>query len=40
MSKKKVNFKNNYKFTDTLLINDATFEDYLLRFKRVALSFF
>lgn len=40
MGKKKVNFKNNYKFTDTLLINDATFEDYLLRFKRVALSVF
>ena len=40
MAKKKVNFKNNYKFTDSLLINDATFQDYLLRFKRVALSVF
>ena len=40
MGKKKVNFRNNYKFTDTLLLNDATFEDYLLRFKRVALSVF
>lgn len=40
MGKKKVNFKNNYKFTDTLLLNDATFQDYLLRFKRVALSVF
>ena len=40
MNKKKVNFRNNYKFTDTLLLNDATFEDYLLRFKRVALSVF
>lgn len=40
MGKKKVNFKNNYKFTDSLIINDATFEDYLLRFKRIALSIF
>ena len=38
--KKQVQFKNNYKFTDSLLLNDATFEDYLLRFKRVALSIF
>lgn len=37
---KKVNFKNNYKFTDTLLLNDATFSDYLMRFKRIALSVF
>lgn len=38
--KKQMNFKNNYKFTDSLLLNDSTFEDYLLRFKRVALSIF
>lgn len=38
--KKQIQFKNNYKFTDSLLLNDATFEDYLLRFKRVALSVF
>lgn len=40
MAKKKVNFKNNYKFTDSLILNDATFNDYLLRFKRIALSIF
>lgn len=40
MGKKKVNFKNNYKFTDSLILNDATFADYLLRFKRIALSVF
>lgn len=40
MAKKKVNFKNTYKFTDSLILNDATFEDYLLRFKRIALSVF
>lgn len=40
MAKKKVNFKNNYKFTDSLVLNDATFADYLLRFKRIALSVF
>ena len=40
MGKKKVNFRNNYKFTDSLLLNDATYSDYLLRFKRIALSVF
>lgn len=40
MGKKKVNFRNNYKFTDSLLLNDATYSDYLLRFKRIALSEF
>lgn len=30
----------NYQFTDTLIINDATYLDYLNRFKRVALSIF
>lgn len=30
----------NYQFTDTLVINDATYLDYLKRFKRVALSIF
>ena len=37
---RKVEFKNNYKFVDALLLNDATFNDYLQRFKRVALSIF
>lgn len=30
----------NYQFTDSLIINDATYIDYLNRFKRVALSIF
>ena len=31
---------SNYKFTDTALVNDATYFDYLERFKRIALSMF
>lgn len=31
---------SNYKFTDSALINDATYFDYLERFKRIALSMF
>lgn len=38
MRNKKI--KNNFKFTDSLLVNDATYIDYLERFKRVALSMF
>ena len=38
--KKNINFKNNYKYIDSSILNDATFEDYLLRFKRIALSMF
>lgn len=30
----------NYKFEDSLMVNDATFIDYLDRFKRIALSMF
>lgn len=37
---KKSNYRNNYKFTDTLLVNDLTYIDYLERFKKVALSMF
>lgn len=41
MRKPKQNvFKNNYKFTDSLILNDETFYDYLQRFKRIALSVF
>ena len=32
--------KNNYKFEDSLIINDATLVDYLERLKRIALSMF
>ena len=30
----------NYKFTDSALVNDATYFDYLERFKRIAMSMF
>ena len=30
----------NYKFTDSALVNDATYFDYLDRFKRIAMSMF
>jgi len=32
--------KDNYKFIDSAVLNDATYLDYLERFKRVALSMF
>ena len=32
--------RNNYKFADSLELNDATFLDYLNRFRRIALSMF
>lgn len=31
---------SNYKFTDSALVNDATYYDYLNRFKKIALSIF
>ena len=40
MKKRSPVFKNNYKFTDSLLVNDETFIDYLDRFRRIALSMF
>ena len=40
MSKKRHYFQNNYKFIDSLLMNDITFQDYLDRFKKIALSIF
>ena len=40
MAKKKSGFNNNYKFIDSLVLNDETFADYLMRFKRIALSVF
>lgn len=43
MGRKKLHenmFTNNYKFIDSLILNDETFQDYLLRFKRIALSVF
>ena len=39
MRKKKID-TNNYKFIDSALLNDATYMDYLDRFKKVALSIF
>ena len=39
MKKKKFD-NNNYKFIDSALMNDATYMDYLDRFKKIALSVF
>lgn len=40
MGKRKNFMRHNYQFVDNLLVNDATFIDYLERFKKVALSVF
>ena len=32
--------RNNYKFVDSMEINNATYNDYLARFRRIALSMF
>lgn len=41
MSKKKsANWRNNYEFIDTALVNDDTYFDYLRRFKQICLSMF
>lgn len=37
---KKKNYKNNFRFVDSLEINNATYVDYLERFKKIALSIF
>lgn len=36
----KKSYQQNYKFTDTALVNDATYFDYLERMKKIALSMF
>ena len=42
MKKRKISarFQDNYKFTDSLQINDETYMDYLYRFTKIALSMF
>lgn len=40
MAKKKINKNANYKFIDSAILNDATFLDYLDRFRKLALSIF
>lgn len=37
---KRTNYKQNYNFIDTAILNDLTFIDYLERFRKVALSIF
>lgn len=37
---KKTQFRQNYKFTDSALVNDDTYFDYLNRLKKIALSIF
>lgn len=39
MARKKQN-RNNNQFVDSALVNDATYFDYLNRFKKIALSIF
>lgn len=36
----KINFRQNYKWADSALVNDATYFDYLNRLKKIALSIF
>ena len=36
--KKRIPYKNNAQFIDSALVNDATYFDYLERFKKIALS--
>ena len=40
MGRRKTNYRNNYKFIDSAVLNNATFQDYLDRFTKVALSIF
>ena len=40
MGRKRQTYKNNYKFIDSAILNNATFQDYLDRFTKVALSIF
>ena len=42
MRKKKLvaRYNDNYKFIDSLQINDTTYTDYLYRFTKIALSMF
>lgn len=37
---KKTQYRQNYKFTDSALVNDSTYFDYLNRLKKIALSIF
>lgn len=37
---KRKSYMNNYKFIDTAILNDATYNDYLNRFTRICLSMF
>lgn len=39
MGKRKC-YMNNYKFIDSAILNDATYNDYLNRFTRICLSMF
>lgn len=38
--RKNLSWRNNYEFIDTALVNDATYFDYLNRFKQICLSMF
>ncbi|MGN1371235.1 MAG: hypothetical protein ACI4XM_03045 [Candidatus Coprovivens sp.] len=38
--KRKTNYKNNYKYIDSSVLNNATYLDYLDRFRKICLSMF
>lgn len=40
MSGRKNNYRNNYEFVDSALVNSLTYDDYLQRFKQICLSMF
>ncbi len=40
MNKRLMQYRQNYKFTDSLKINDNTYHDYLARLKKIAMSRF
>ena len=40
MSRRKNDYRNNYEFVDTALVNSLTYNDYLQRFKQICLSMF
>lgn len=40
MSRRKNDYRNNYEFVDSALVNSLTYDDYLQRFKQICLSMF
>ena len=40
MARKQLNMRKKQIFKDNLIVNDLTYQDYLERFKKIALSIF